>query len=146
MNTQICAVVSGATPAGKREREREREEEVYDSIKRKWMTRKIEKSNALLCGWGMLLSSWWQCLESCVCACVCDWCGVLCCVSCWMIGLLIFPLAEHKSLFYPPSLNLSRVKCLCSQLLTVQCVTLSVWHILFVCSAEYRKIETNGRN
>lgn len=34
-----------------------------------------------------------------------------------MIGLLIFPLAEHKSLFYPPSLNLSRVKCLRSQLL-----------------------------
>ena len=39
MNTQICAVVSGATPAGQREREREREreriEEVYNSIKRK---------------------------------------------------------------------------------------------------------------
>lgn len=54
----------------------------------------------------------------CVCVCVCDWCGVLCCMSRWVIGLLIFPLAEHKSLFYPPSLNLSRVKCLCSQLLT----------------------------
>ena len=61
-----------------------------------------------------------QCLVSCVC--VCDWCGVLCCMSRWMIGLLIFPLAEHKSLFYPPSLNLSRVKCLCSQLVTAVCV------------------------
>lgn len=53
----------------------------------------------------------------CVCASACDWCAVLCCMSRRMIGLLIFPLAEHKSLFYPPSLNLSRVKCLRSQLL-----------------------------
>lgn len=71
-----------------------------------------------------------QCLVSRVC--VCDWCSVLCCMSRWMIGLLIFPLAEHKSLFYPPSLNLSRVKCLCSQLLTVLCVCLSPF-MHFVC-------------
>lgn len=63
-----------------------------------------------------------QCLVSCVCVYVCDWCSVLCCMSRWMIGLLIFPLAEHKSPFYPSSLNLSRVKCLCSQLLTALCV------------------------
>lgn len=42
-----------------------------------------------------------------------------------MIGLLIFPSAEHKSLFYPPSLNLSRVKCLCSQL-HASCVIVGV--------------------
>lgn len=53
-------------------------------------------------------------------------------MSRWMIGLLIFPLAEHKSLFYPPSLNLSRVKCLCSQLLAVLRVCLSLLCILFV--------------
>lgn len=62
--------------------------------------------------------------------CICDWCGVLCCMSRWMIGLLIFPLAEHKSLFYPPSLNLYRVKCLCSQLLSERacvCVCMREW-------------------
>lgn len=53
----------------------------------------------------------------CVWASACDWCAVLCCMSRRMIGLLIFPLAEHKSLFYPPSLSLSRVKCLRSRLL-----------------------------
>lgn len=69
----------------------------------------------------------------CVCVCVCDWCGVLCCMSRWVIGLLIFPLAEHKSLFYPPSLNLSRVKCLRSQLLTVFSVCVCVRACVYVC-------------
>lgn len=74
------------------------------------------------------------CLVSCVCVPVrvCDWCGVLCCMSRWVIGLLIFPLAEHKSLFYPASLNLSRVKCLCSQLLTGPPVCLFFFFFLLV--------------
>lgn len=55
-----------------------------------------------------------------------------------MIGLLIFPLAEHKSLFYPPSLNLSRVKCLCSQLLTVLrvCGCLASFCIFCLCAQQ----------
>lgn len=94
-------------------------EEVHHRAEGKWMTRKMAKSNTLLCGWGTFYHSDRQCLAACVCVCVCDWCAVLCCMSRWMMGLLVFPLAEHKSLLYPPSLNLYRVKCLCSQLLHV---------------------------
>lgn len=81
------------------------------------------------------------CLVSCVCVPVrvCDWCGVLCCMSRWVIGLLIFPLAEHKSLFYPASLNLSRVKCLCSQLLTGPPVCLFFFFFCLFCLCVMQK-------